>query len=586
MKQSANKIRILNAGDSAFTIEFGNKISTNINKRIRGFVLALERAQTEGLFPSVTEWVPTFRSVTVYFTVSKTSHKKLRNRLLILAKTARSVDSGKKKVHHVPVCYDAAFAPDIENVSAHTGFSREKIIELHTKNECLIYMLGFLPGFVYLGGMDARLATPRLASPRLKIEPGSVGIAESQTGIYPLASPGGWQLIGKTPIKLYDPERTPPVLFKAGDYIKFDSISYNDYCILSKNNKSSSDKSIKKTVKKTENFVTIIDAGALTTVQDIGRVGYQKDGFTVSGAMDVLSCRLANIIAGNAVDAAVLETTMIGPSLRFEQDTIFVITGANQQPQLNGQSIPLYTQVYAQKASVLTLSSCSLGLRTYIAFAGGIDVPKKLKSRSTSLRYKLGGYLGRKIEKNDILPLFSKNIKTVPRYPALPVPAKLYPIAFTDSKFKNSSVQILRVTEGPQIDCLSKKELQKLITNEYVISGESDRMGLRLKGMAIKTLHGSDIISDAIANGSVQIPSSGEPIIMAADRQTVGGYIKPVVVITADIPKLGQLQPGSKVRFSFVSVKTAVKLLKKQQICLNTYESLLKKNKKEDAKYE
>lgn len=218
-------VRYLVSGDSAVCVEFGNEISPEINRKIRAFKIALEKEQIEG----IVETVPTYRSLLVVYEPETVSFGELTKRFDEVMKHIGSIRIPPPTVVEIPVLYGGEMGPDLEFVAEHNHMTPDEVIRLHTSEEYLIYMLGFIAGFPYLGGMNKKIATPRLKSPRVKIEGGSVGIAGEQTGIYPVASPGGWQLIGRTPVKLYDADREKPVLLEAGQYIKFRPVTEEEY---------------------------------------------------------------------------------------------------------------------------------------------------------------------------------------------------------------------------------------------------------------------------------------------------------------------------------------------------------------------
>ena len=220
-----SEVRYLVAGDSAVCVEFGNEISPEINKKIRAFKIAVEKSD----IPGIVETVPTYRSLLVHYHPEVIGFKALTEEFDKLMGSLSSMPIPPPTVIEIPVLYGGEMGPDIENVAEHNHKTVEEVIKIHTSEEYLIYMIGFIAGFPYLGGMSKEIATPRLKSPRVKIEGGSVGIAGEQTGIYPVASPGGWQLIGRTPLKLYDADREKPVLLEAGQYIKFAAVTEEEY---------------------------------------------------------------------------------------------------------------------------------------------------------------------------------------------------------------------------------------------------------------------------------------------------------------------------------------------------------------------
>lgn len=225
MNNQETTLRILPAGDRAVTIELGHSIDPAVNDQVQALCARLKAAQ----LPGVSELIPAFCSVLVLYDPDMLSFSALKERILSLTEESSSAKPVSRRLLFIPCCYGSHFGPDLADLSSFTGLSREEIIELHSQRDYRIYMLGFLPGFVYLGGLNERIAMPRLSVPRLKIPRGAVGIGGSQTGVYPLESPGGWRLIGSTPLDFYDPNRENPVLCRAGDFIRFIPITSCEY---------------------------------------------------------------------------------------------------------------------------------------------------------------------------------------------------------------------------------------------------------------------------------------------------------------------------------------------------------------------
>jgi KipI family sensor histidine kinase inhibitor len=221
----AEGTRYLAAGDAALVVEFGDLIDPAINRRVRELCLAVDRARPDG----VRDLVPTYRSLLVAYDPRVTTFDALRARLADLETDLATTPPPPPRVIEIPTAYGGEFGPDLQLVAEHAGLTVDEVVAIHSGTSYLVYMMGFSPGFTYLGGMSERIATPRLKTPRTAVPAGSVGIAQQQTGIYPVESPGGWQLIGRTPVSLFDPSRHPPVIVEAGDYIRFVPVARDEY---------------------------------------------------------------------------------------------------------------------------------------------------------------------------------------------------------------------------------------------------------------------------------------------------------------------------------------------------------------------
>ena len=225
-------MKIYPVGDIALSVDFGNVIEEKTNDK----VMELEKAMQKAQIPGILEMVPSYRALMVQYDPMLISYQQLTERIIELNQTLQAGSSvqSKKLIRLIPCCYGGEYGEDLKGMETITGFSQEEIIRIHAGMDYKIYMLGFLPGFVYLGGMDERIAAPRLDTPRIAIPAGSVGIGGKQTGVYPIASPGGWRLIGTTPVKFYDPTAEEPILCKAGEYIRFVPVTPEEYVKIQK----------------------------------------------------------------------------------------------------------------------------------------------------------------------------------------------------------------------------------------------------------------------------------------------------------------------------------------------------------------
>jgi KipI family sensor histidine kinase inhibitor len=527
-------------GEAAVIVIIGNNIDEANYRQLAALAKAIQAKPPLGFC----ELVPAYNSLLVVFNPLLSDTATITAAVQALASAMEPVSSGDAKdVVELPVAYGGDYGPDLESVAAHTGLTMEEVIAIHSSKPYLVYMLGFTPGFPYLGGMDARLAAPRLKTPRTKVPAGSVGIADTQTGVYPLESPGGWNLIGRTPLALFDPARQAPALLAPGSYVRFVPISHISFDALKDRQK---DRPGTAPVKAPEpaggnmvvGHLVVLKPGALSTVQDAGRFGFQASGVPPSGPMDEYSMSLANILVGNEPGSACIECTLGGLELRFEADASFALAGADTPAFLDDQAVAMHRTLKARAGAVLRLGLARTGLRVYFAVNGGLAVPTVMGSQATFQRGGFGGLDGRALAAGDSLPLGQANDSEISDRV---VPQALAP-AF-------SSSIVVRAIPSHETDLFTTEGLERYFSASYTVSQKSDRMGCRLEGPVIGHSTGADIISSGVQTGTVQVPGDGQPIVLMADRQTTGGYTRIAQVIRADLPLLGQARPGDTVRF-------------------------------------
>ena len=308
--------------------------------------------------------------------------------------------------------------------------------------------------------------------------------------------------------------------------------------------------------------VHVIKPGMLTTIQDGGRWGFQARGVPVAGPMDPVSHRLANALVGNVREAAALEITLLGPELEFEDERLIAVAGAEFVMTLDGRAVPCNAPFIVSSGSRMRFGERRLGARAYLAISGGIAVPAVLGSQSTHLVSAMGGVEGRALAAGDRLPLGDPR-----RVEGMPLAPQAAPVALPDRHAR------IRVLPGPQRDHFTDDALEVLQSALYTIGQNSDRMGFRLEGPRLVHTRGADIISDATPLGVLQVPASGQPILLMADRQTTGGYPKVATVIAADIAVAGQLAPADTITFAVCTPAEAMTALIAQERTLMAVEA-------------
>lgn len=308
-------------------------------------------------------------------------------------------------------------------------------------------------------------------------------------------------------------------------------------------------------------MIEVITPGALATVQDIGRAGHAAEGFPECGACDKYAMALANLLCGNAdcLHTAVLEMTLMGATLRAQTTVLAALTGAQAAPLLRGKPVPMNRPFLLHPGDTLEIGAFTGGLRGYLAVSGGFDVPAVLGSRATDVKTHIGGLEGCALRAGDTLPVgqgdasarrlsaLSRGAEAIAQKPWLLRPS-------TPQGFLGDTVMpLLRAVPGPQDAAFTAEGLAAFTHGVYTVSPDSSRMAARLSGPAVASVRGSDILSDGIVEGSVQISANGQPIVMLADHQTTGGYAKIATVLPCDLPVLAQTRPGAPVAFRFVT---------------------------------
>jgi antagonist of KipI len=301
--------------------------------------------------------------------------------------------------------------------------------------------------------------------------------------------------------------------------------------------------------------IRILDAGPQTTVQDLGRTGRMRYGIPPSGPVDRFAFVLANRLLGNPDAAAALECTLMGPRFETTAAGAIAVTGADMPVTVNGQDAPGWATIAVKPGDVVKLGAARTGVRAYIGFAGGLDVPLVLGSRSTYLRGRIGGLQGRALRKGDELEIFPSGSVTARRVARRDIP-------------DYTGEPTVRAVLGPQADRFTQEGLRALFGGHYEVLPQSDRMGSRLRGPRIEHARGHDIISDGIALGSIQVPGDGQPIVLLVDRQSTGGYTKAATICSSDIWRVGQARPGQWLRFQSIDVEEAHRLLRESDTAL------------------
>ncbi|MDR7419810.1 MAG: 5-oxoprolinase subunit PxpB [Armatimonadota bacterium] len=520
--------RLLPSGDRGLLVEFPPEVSAENTARVLGADAVLTA------LPGVVETVPALRSVLVVYDPRVTGFDALAERAEAAVRGARPAALESGRITEVPVAYGGAHGPDLEAVATACGLTPAEVVRLHSAQTYTVYMLGFAPGHPYMGPLAPALRLARRASPRARVPAGSVGIADAFTNIYPQETAGGWHVLGRTSLRLFDPHRQPACLLAPGDRVRFVPVDRVE----------PPDEVTAAPVALTPRHpvLEVLDPGLLTTVQDLGREGWRRYGVPSSGALDRRACAAANRAVGNPSGAAVLECAFPGPRLRALAEADVAVAGADFVPRHNGRPVDLEDPVHLRPGDVMDFATPRRGQWAYVAVAGGIDAPLIFGSRATYARGGLGGLAGRRVRAGDVLG----------RGEGRPGPRMVRREGLADH-----SPQPFRVVLGPQTAAFSTEAQAAWLLRSFAVTARRDRSGMRLHGPVLAHRGGAEILSDGLLPGAVQVPAEGQPIIILADGPTTGGYAKIASVISADLDRLAQTPSGVEVRFEAVTVAEA-----------------------------
>lgn len=542
----SHSLRFVPCGDRSLLLYLGEEISDSISDR----VLTLARALKAAAHPAVLEVTHSYHAVMVEYDPVRLRLGQLEEMMRAAAGSVEVAVAGQTL--EVPVCYGGEAGPDLEAVATHAGLTAGEVVRLHAEPEYRVYCLGFSPGFPFLGGLHPSLHTPRLAEPRTRVPAGSVAIGGAQTGVYPSFTPGGWQLIGQTPLTLFDPRLPQPALVKPGDRIRFRPISAEQYASLRRG--ASQSAASLPAISGGHTGLRMIQPGLQTTVQDLGRRGYMSYGVSLAGAADFRSLMIGNWLLSNRARTAGLEITLSGPEIEFTGPVTFCLTGAPIFAELipgdggSPRPVPGWTAILASPGDRLRIGTVAAGCRSYLCVAGGIDLPPVLGSLSEDLFGGVGP-VGRALRTGDWLPV------GLPLQPPADLAGRYLP---ADAIPSFEPPPALRVLPGPQSGAFEAEALEKLCAEAYQVGAQSDRQGLRLEGARLLHRAGADILSEPIPPGSIQAPANGQPILLLGNRQTLGGYTKIAVALYPELALAAQLRPGDRLRFAVVSQAEAL----------------------------
>ena len=518
------RLRFLPAGNDAFLVELADLDTT----------LTLLDALIADRPHGVSELVPAARTLMVSFDPQLTTRRRLMESICAIDLSVRSSRQGD--THEIPVVYDGE---DLTDVAQMLGQTVEEVVRRHSQATYTVAFTGFAPGFAYMTCDDPTLDVPRRKSPRVRIPAGSVALGGKFSGIYPSDSPGGWQLLGRTPLKMWDTARNPAALLAPGDRVRFRPVP--EAAVASVDDARDQRPLTSPIAAAIE--VTRADRPAL--FQDFGRFGRASQGVSGSGALDRRSLVEANLCVGNTRDTPALEITLGGFALKVARPVTVAVTGAPCPLSIrtvDGRTVQARPgRPFALDAGdELTLDYPSEGMRSYLALRGGFDVDRVLGSASTDTLAKVGP-----------APIVAGTVLSPADMPVGavdPFQTEIEPLPRT------GETVALDILLGPRTDWFTETGLATLTGQEWAVTAESSRVGVRLSGSEpIERRDDAELLSEGTVRGAIQVPHSGQPVLFLSDHPLTGGYPVIGVVARHHLELAGQIPIGAKIRFNAVA---------------------------------
>ena len=492
----------------------------------------------------VEELVPAARTILVEYRASAT-----RAETLVQDIAARSLTQGAERsdtLIEIPVHYNGE---DLAEVAQILGITADEVVQRHTGSEYTVAFTGFAPGFAYLSGGHPSLNVPRRSTPRTRLPAGSVGLAGTFSGVYPQASPGGWQIIGTTPVAMWDITRAQPALLQPGYRVRFVDIATKNIAASAYSESAGGQKDPKPSGRTQHHLAAghtalqVRATGLLTVFQDLGRHGQARQGVSASGAMDQAALKAANRLVGNASNLAALETVGGGLQLRSVGDNVVAVTGADAVLTLttaDGQrwSVPRYEPVALADGDMLAVGQPTAGARCYVAVRGGFAEAPVMGSCATDTLAHVGPA---PVAVGDWLAVQPAPATSVVAAPELP-PADLPTL---------EQEVVLDVVMGPRTDWFTPEAIARFASQRWQVTPQSNRVGLRLAGeVPLDRAITGELPSEGAALGALQVPPSGQPVLFLADHPLTGGY--PVIgcVAPCHLGRAGQIPVGAWLRFN------------------------------------